>query len=536
MVRVFLLLVAAAAVAGVAIFIWITEPRQTVQDAWFGADATVRLPLTWALDPASSAAKLSTGGVDDPLLLGMEVVSALTARTVPDTTTDVAAKAWRNMMARRNDVGIWDHDAYDSYPDGWYSAMDFASMALAAFALGEASGDGQFIAEGRDLIHQMIRPVREGGTDHETDAAKCWFSEYAWPDMKAADEAYVLNGAMLAMLALETYAALDPRDDALGGALQCHLASIEAIAPEYVTPDGEWGRYMLQPPTPLHTHYLIYEVNEFDALYRLTGRQLYRDLATERRSRFAQHFKVFRRGDLFTFSRLGPPHPTIPDIYGTRLLFRDIFGSVVATADSKDGGAGPGAFFMTGPLPSGAVSYDLLAYSGESQIIIVRHGEFSVADGEPEHLPYDEKPILDLAPDEECYRASPELSDANAGRLILTFEQPLPASKFNLFLLDIETVAGLSWGIGLNTADRELFRYVDTPHDGRNLVPISRFGFSDPGMKDEMVESATIYIYTDAIKGAVPFCLRRILSLENYSQLSFIAQRDGAGLLTLRLD
>src|SRR5690606_13545193 len=128
---------------------------------------------------------------------------------------------------QRNEAGFWPHDTHDPFPAGWYSAMDFASMALGALALYDALQDGRFLAAGHELIRQMIAPVSQGGTNHRTSRATCWFSEYAWTGMSEQDETFVLNGAMLAMLALETYAKLEPGNRPYRDALDCHLASLE---------------------------------------------------------------------------------------------------------------------------------------------------------------------------------------------------------------------------------------------------------------------------------------------------------------------
>lgn len=488
-----------------------------------------RLPLTWSLDADSSLRKLGRETFDDPLIFGMNVVAALAEPSVSGDGEAVGMIADRfdGFMQQRNEHGYWHHAAYNDFPEGWYSGMDFASMAMAALALHEATDDPRFLQTGTGLISQMIRPVEEGGVNHHTSRAKCWLGEYVWPSMTEAGQDFVLNGAVLALLALEIYVQIDADNAEFKGVRDCTLKSMQELMPAYFYADGSWGRYKLNPAAPNMTHYVIYEINEFDALFSVTRNEYYRQQAEARRDLMKRNFKVFRDGDEFFFTQLGAPHPFTPDIYQTRIVFKDKAGGTVLGAVDTFDFPLKDRLFMRGPVSADARVFDLHAFSGESSILVVRDGELVSPSQQQIALSPEVEPALDLvAGSGQCYVIEPErmiapddpsYSQNDQGRLYLKFE-PVPIENFEIFTIDVAGPEAVTWSIGLHTTDgRELFRYLDRHEDGsRRIVPLSRLGFEDPGSAGDMISGATIYLYTDGMEGQLPFCFHGLQLYPDY--------------------
>jgi len=513
------------------------DHRKPIIELWFGRNNTVRLPLVWGRAPSTAAQKALDRKLSDPLVFGFDVITALSDRRIRREFAPGIATRFKEFMVARDQNGIWLHKAYESYPDGWDSAMDFASMSIVAFGLYHALGDERYLRDGEALIAQMIRPIHEGGANHGTPKTACWFSEYAWPWMKSGDETFVLNGAMFALLSLETYAKLDPKNQAFKAALDCHVKSLGEMRSRFVYADGAWGRYMLHPSAPLHTHYAIFEISEFDALYAISGRQIYADMAQERRDRFARNFHVYRKDGKFFFSVLGVPHPTIPDIYQTKLIFRDKRGKVVghfSTLELK----GESRYFLRGDLPETASTFDLIAFSSSDSIRLIERGEFAKPAllSKRDIVATSIQPNRDMRPAEMegCYIVDAHHNEADQGRLNIEFA-PVALSDFNLFALDVDIDRPANWGIGLTTREgRHLFRYLDIPKDGgRKIIPISRLGFADQGKPDDLVVSATIYLYTKDEK-PYRFCLRRLPVFAGYYAFGEYVSDQGFHRLVIR--
>jgi hypothetical protein len=506
-----------------------------VIEAWFGSDDTVRKPLIWKREPAVATRNILDGRFIDPVTAGRNIVAALSAPGIGGKAKRAIAEQFDSFLKTRNENGYWPYPAQGRFPDGWYSNTDFASMALASLALYNAVGGKRYLLQGKELVEQMIRPVSEHGANHATKKAACWLGGVIWPGIADGEQTYILDNALLGIMALETYAAIFP-EDGFNRELDCYLDDLQRISSAFVYDDDSWERHMLNPATPLMTRQFISEINQLDALYDLSKRTIYRNLAASRRERFARHFKVFRDGDRFFFSRLGPPHLAFVDAYQTRLVFRDRYGTEIETVDSGLYRPEEANVFMRGPLPSGAEMVDIMAYDGATSTQLVERQRLVAPAGQPpKRVAYTATSQFDMRADGGCFLADPEHSDRNYGRIVLTFDQPVPVPELNLFALDVDVPAQTSWQMVLTMASgKEVRRTVDKPHEGRNLVLLSRLGFSDPGAANDSVVGFKIQINTHAITDPARICLNGVSTFADSFAMAEMVRTEGFDYLLLR--
>lgn len=492
----------------------------------------VLFPFVWGRDASSSLGKLG-GPVDDALLAGMFIMSALQdPKTRSESIASIEA-AFDRLMADQLPTGYWHNAAYHPFPEGWYSGMEFASVALAAMTLSEATGNSSYDDIAVELLDQMILPLDEGGVLVDTSKTSCWLSEYAWTGMSETDESYVLNGALFALQALLIGRDRFPGRAEYAAKYQCALDGIKAIAPLYVYEDRLWGYYMLQRPIPLHTHYLIFETVQFDALYEMTGDEFFAEQATRRRSLFADHFPVVTDGESYLFSQLGAPHPFISDIYATKLEFLDARGEIVGSADTVNAQSLEERYFMRGDLPEGAEIVRMTAYSGAQAIELFerplkqRSGLLAPTSVGMAGV----EAYLDAALVEDGVTvdpaiisdpASPPDAGANAqGRISLTFEKPVPKADMAYFALRFETDTPLVWAIGLyDETGAEAYRYLPADENvGQRVLPLSTLGFDD---YDELgdVSRVVIYFYTHTSPDPIRFRFNGITLHSDMTELA----------------
>lgn len=448
---------------------------------------SVLLPVTWGFSPEKSAATVVSGENDDPLMFGMRVVTALTSPAVRSNRGSVTGMeaAFAKVMAARNELGYWPHPAYSNFPEGWYSGMDFAGVALAAAALADVTGIRKYRRAGEALILDMIRPADEGGTLWSSDKTECWMAEYLWPGMDEAQQNYVLNGFLLALQALVIFErSMDDRR--VSEALECSIESLKAVAGDFFFADGSWSFYMLDGPSTNPAHYLIYETNQFDALYALTGDGFFADQASKRRAIFATHYPVYQDGNDYLFLRTGTPHPYLPDIYQTRLIFMDIWGAEVGRSES----GGDNRMVMRGSLPRRASAVSVVVYSGRSEIEMSRGPLVATPGGAAVKIGFTGSAWIDADAVHGGWLVGSD------GRISLALDGPCPASAFDRFALDVTLSAGTRWGIGIWGEDgSEIYRYLPEMKRGRHVVPLSRYGFSKPHEVPESIIKVVLYFY-----------------------------------------
>ncbi|MCB9986562.1 MAG: hypothetical protein H6865_02885 [Rhodospirillales bacterium] len=485
------------------------------------------LPYTWGYDTTTSLAKLQDESFKDPYIIG---ISILTALRDPQLRNDPARMAivegrFNRFLDSRNKDGYWPHDAYDSFPAGWYSGMDFSGMGLAALALYEATGNDKYLAAGNALMDQLIRPVDAHGALHKTDTAKCWLGEFVWPEMSNADQNYVLNGFLVSLEALAIYAKAEPDHAAYTDITDCAFNDLKSNISSFFFKDGSWSYYMLSPHIPNHTRYIIFETNQFDALYRLTGDAFYKGQAARRRSIFSKNYQVFSHDGQFLFSELGTPQPYLRDIYQTRLTFFDRDGGTLADVSSGAGNTDAvrdSKLFLTGPVPKGTDRVRLDIVNGGSQISMFDAPLAQVSGKtDPLVLQTGNEALIGMQKDADGYLvlnppAQPE--PQTQGRLTLDLNHSIDTNILNLFTIDAESSEPIYWALGLvDESGRETYRYLpQITKAGHFTVPLSRYGFQDPETVGSTVKRVVIYLYANALTKPIRFKFNGITVWPDY--------------------
>jgi len=454
-------------------------------------DSVVMLPYIYGYDPDDSLNRVKNDNISDPLIFGGRVLSALASKKVAGNSKSlkIVKDRFLSFMRTRDDtLGYWPHQAYEDFPAGWYSGMDFSGIALAAQALYESTRDEEYKRIAITLMEQLIRPVDAGGAMHSTEISSCWIGEFVWPGMTREHETYVLNGFLYSLQTLAIFSKIYPDNANFVNALKCAEDGYKSSADRFVFSDQSWLYYMLHNKTTNQPHYVIFETMQFDALHRLTNSEFYAREADIRRNIFGRSYKVFKKDGKFLFSLLGDPHPTRPDIYHTILMFRDAAGKLTGTADRVDF---KGSYFMRGDLPPNTESVSIIQKS-RSQVFTMYTGPLvTPADDSPEAAAFTEETFALIEKSDEGWLATGE------SRLILNLDRAVPAERFRLFALDLRITRGANWGIGLWDPDgNEVFRYLPPPNlSERSLVPISSLGFTRPETIGKRIKSVVLYFY-----------------------------------------
>ncbi|MBV5330817.1 MAG: hypothetical protein JZU65_24825 [Chlorobium sp.] len=202
---------------------------------------------------------------------------------------------------------------------GWWSGMDLTAFPLYLVGVWQDTKNEQMLTMAQQMLTMATKAVSEGGIVWRNEKG-CWFSEYAWNGMGAEEEFFVLNGHLHALQSIFMLAkAL--RDEDLENLYTCGLAATKAYARDFLKKDDPWALYMLSPPTINQTHYVIFEIMQFDALYSLTGEDFYHQEAALRRSLLKRYFPLFLVSESPSLSRslflsaIAAPHPYSIDTY-----------------------------------------------------------------------------------------------------------------------------------------------------------------------------------------------------------------------------
>lgn len=526
--------IAPASVCIIAIIVaslWLFTP-QARYSGILAEPETVVLPFTWGLPADVAMKRIEQQSTTDPLIFGMDFVSAFHRRAAAPHEIDVATAAFERFMSLRNEAGYWHHDAYASYPAGWYSGMDFSSMALAALVLSEISGNVRYASEGLDLIRQMIRPIKQGGANDTVASGGCWLGEYVWSDMAPEDQNFVLNGALYALQVLEIYRLRFPHIASLDRTSECMMRILRTKALDFEFAGGRWTYYMLSPKAPNQAHYIIYETNQMDALFSITGDQFFYEHAARRRSMFAAAYPVLRRGDQFAFSALGQAHPFVPDIYRPTIEFRDRTGAALLSVDGSLKARIPGRYFISGDMPADANTACVSVSSGEHRIEMFCQPIGEDAPPATSIHPFEVEPkfdarassgaAIDILPETISDVTLPPDQGVNAqGRVHLVFRGPVPLIEMSAFALSLSTSADIHLAIGIRDAeDNEAFRYLPSlGRSGRFVIPLTAEGFEGYDNLWPEVVQLVLYAYTPPGTKATTMEIDRVTTLSSFFDL-----------------
>ncbi|RME30782.1 MAG: hypothetical protein D6800_01510 [Candidatus Zixiibacteriota bacterium] len=360
---------------------------------------------------------------------------------------------------RKDDAGhvYWLYpEPYNTLPANWWSAMDNAAVGLLAHQAYLLTRNADYLDRAHRALETMLLPPQSGGSLLELPDGGCWLSEYTWPEVTPDSELYVLNGALYALQAL-LMVSPDLEGEPFRTQITCIQETLQSVAGRFHYPDGRWTFYSLNPrPKANPSHYMLFEIAQFDALFKLTRDSFYNQEAAFRRNAMVSQYRPVWRPEtqeLF-FSRIGGPEPYLLDIYDPELICRqaehldwDHFELPVAGVDS---------FF--------SAAFYRMRY-GEPEACTLRvyeepsHSEITIAAfpqpvspalwEEPHHLItrisrilFDAVPgtkgTIDVLPSRMARPDSPDHYYNSQGRVYLQFENPVSAAAYAAFgiLLD----------------------------------------------------------------------------------------------------
>lgn len=462
------------------------------------------LPMTWGREPSSSLARLLQNSYDDPLLFGMDLITAIgSPTTLDDDSLSQLRDVFLGFLEQRNSKGYWHHDFYDPFPSGWYSSMDFASVALGGYYLSIALDDAELIEISTALVEQMIMPVEKGGTKHQTKLAKCWLGEFVWPNMGEDDQNFVINGFLFALEVLEIFARSEYSSPEMKVVRDCAVNDLKILSHDALYADLSWSYYMLQPLIPNQPHYIIYETNQFDALFAVTGNLFYRSQAEIRRAIFKQNFMPQLTDGMLKFTQLGGPHPFKPDLYVTNIKFLDNHDRLISESRNSFTETGENEYLLNGIIPAGATSYQFVVESGGSNILMYSEPIDAPALNESDvAVKFSTSTIFDAKEIEPGKKWVIERGDRGEARIMLALDQPLTIEQLKNFAIKTNVSSQISWGIGLrDEKDNEAFRYLPLPiPNTRKWLPLSSNGFEKIELIGDKIHHIALYLYPPSDK------------------------------------
>lgn len=454
------------------------------------------------------------------------LVTATPLQAIFQLISDLAAGKDTRASAARADLMIakWHLDqpgakltyaAYQSLAAGWWSAMDEWAFPMLLVDLWQTTGNERYKTIAMRMMDESRKSVSEGGTVWR-DSNGCWFSEYAWPGMKASDDYHVLNGHLFALQAVGMLAR-SLNDVALNELYDCGVKGTKYRANAYSIP-GYWQRYELNPPVIEQTHYLIFETIQFDALFTLDPDPFFNDQASLRRDLLKKYYPLLAHttasGTSIFLSAVGPPHPYIVDTYPLQVDCTDGSQNAKFAVNQSPGSNTPvrqNAFLdapFTLNLNTTHCSVDA-AYAGlKVKLYDSQPPVLDPAYPAGEGISYTFLAMLDAVaqPDgsvtiDPSRRVTPPSSNPSyldvQGRLVLTPDAPFnwPADRMLGFDFDADGVLAL--GVSIISHGTEYFRYYPRSQIGdHNLLLLSRLGI-DGGEHIDTVDQLILYIYTD---------------------------------------
>lgn len=280
---------------------------------------------------------------EDALRICPEIVSALKFGTDEQAGEMVAGIDL--LMEQYYEYGYLPRPAYEGLEEGWVSAMDAPFLAVTAWLAYERFGDEIYRQYVEDLIPYLVAtPEEHGFVLHLSDEA-WWPLEYAWPDVTAETAWYVLNGSLFGMVSLQALAVVT-QDERLMELCTKAVAGYQLLQGEFIYPNEQWTYYALNSVSgdknPNRKDKLLIEMTCAQALYTMTGKQVYLDIYTQRQEQLKAVFPVYAidYGDgtaTVSLLRAAAPHPYTIDIYPTVLELLDENGNLVDTlyADTR---------------------------------------------------------------------------------------------------------------------------------------------------------------------------------------------------------
>jgi len=465
----------------------------------------------------------------DQLILGLEILQLLQSGYSENDHAKLfmAKQHLSSLMDNKSIIKTeerisWLQPSYENIPEGWWSCMDNAIIAINLQAAYEIFGDKAYKDMAKKVMDSMLLPPEKGGSLLWLNEKTCWLSEYTWPNLSEKDEYYVLNGYLFALQALKIMA--DRTGDTNYNMIyQAALEGYKSLCNRFYNAQGNWTWYMLNPRTVNQTHYHIYETIQLDALYMMTGEIFYKEQADKHRAILANAIPLYNLGgqtNQFLLSRIGTPYFYAIDTYPIRLVFLDhnnkVTGVEYSTNTNNTNICERG--FIVGEIPLGSTKCQVYSTYNENAFLLYEITLKNVSitgKGElPQSIPFNMTGILDaensteskhtvvVLPAKQTDKANPNHYYNTQGRIVINLEQTIhqntiPFVGFNLF-----TSNDINIGIDIiDPKDRAAFTYyLPLQGDNNNLILLNWLGFTDIDKLSTTIKGFNIYIYTDKLE------------------------------------
>lgn len=471
------------------------------------------------------------GAASDQLILGIETLQLLqSGYTENDLAKLLMAKQNLSNLMNNKSIVIeadrisWLQPAYNDIPEGWWSCMDNAIVAIVLQAAYEIFEDETYKDMAEKVMDSMLLAPEKGGALLWLNDDASWLSEYTWPQLSVKNEFYVLNGCLFALQALKIMA--DKTDNSRYEKIyQTTVKGYKSLAKSFYNSQDNWTWYMLNPRTVNQTHYHIYETIQLDALFFMTGNKFFKEQADWHRNILSNSFPIYSTLDkmnnyIVLFPRIGTPYFYTIDIYPNRLVFLDKNNRVVDVKYSKHGS--DLSFIERGFIkdilyPSAQRCLVYSVYNGNSfflyEIVLnqVSQTKFVTL---PKSIPFNIMALFDaqdinesnhsviVVPAIQTDKENPNHYYNSQGRIVINLEQAIdqkhiPYIGFNLF-----TSNDINIGIdiidqGNNTA---FTYYLPLKGQNNNLVFLNWLGFTDADRLSTTIKGFNIYVYTDQLE------------------------------------
>ncbi|WP_198035991.1 D-glucuronyl C5-epimerase family protein [Cupriavidus taiwanensis] len=485
-----------------------------------------------------------SGTVDEyisPLYVGPMIIrQLLTARSSHDASLmNVAISELESLMKVFDDKGYWPRPAHAPLAAGWWSSMDYATVALALQVASELTGNMKFALDRDRVMENLFRSTQKKGGLLLLDTSKgtpdeCWFLEYVWDGVDTNNAFFVQNGALYTLQAIKLLADATDRPQ-YKEKFECGARGYARMANSYYFKSGDWTYYQLRPKTIIEPHYMIIEIQLLQSLYSMSGKQVFLEALERRRDIMRKSYRVFATDTFdgegkaitkYLFSRIGSPHPYYVDLYRNRIRFSDAAGKMVGYKESEMRGTiRQGAAFLQGRVPPTAAQYEVWADpSGrvrlfDGPLIRVSNDAFS---RQPERPNVRLEGLYDadaLGGDVFVVRP-PKNADTqnlgnwinNRGAISIHLQQPLSRKASPLFAVKVFSEVDAPMRLVVfDRAGNAVARYFPDLKGGKdNLVLFSFVGFPEiDGLEDE-IATVQLELLTDAhlAKGVKDFRIR----------------------------
>ncbi|MDR2015020.1 MAG: D-glucuronyl C5-epimerase family protein [Azoarcus sp.] len=434
----------------------------------------------------SSYRKTHNLGTKADIAVGLDIL----VNHWPDTTRSEKLLRW-------NYNHSFEDHAYKTHPPGWWSGMDSFLIPVVFLGAFEIFQDKHWLDLARRSMDSALLPPNEGGSLWRSPEG-CWISEYSWPEINNSEEFYVLNGHLFGLQALKIFANA-VKEKKYEEVFQCALQGTESRAERFSIPG--WSRYMLHKPEIAPPHYVIYELSQFRALWRMTGIEFFKKEMKRRQALLQEQYAAFvtDSGEVI-LSRIGAPHPYMFDIYPSKLTcsLKDGTAWSLMSGDKSYSWNEQG-FFISGRPSLWPTLCSLSAIIHGKDLPLYQDAPINIAAGIAKRYQYQISASKNArsAIGQGPITVSVTASEKNAAKISLSGEFDINSKE----LFGIELSTGRKTPIGVTLIDEhrsEVFRYYPALEKGGNtFILLSKLGFLGSENLSNKVKRIVIWLYTD---------------------------------------